>query len=208
MAESTVINLSERFKAAFGIQAKGTPVDFAVLNKGFTIEQKPTEKGFNDYQVEYFGDYDKEADKIGFEYNGQKLLFSDMLTGDDSNIFAPPLIMNFSREKNQIETKPSGGDDVVVERWSTNPWSIDIRGILIDVKNRNYPKDKISQLNSFFNINDAIKVVGEQFYANDIDSIYFKSINITPVEGYQDTIQFTLTASSIKGVFYTLLKPL
>ena len=208
MAESIIVNLSQRFEAAFGIDSKGLPIDFAVLNKGFNTEEKVSKNSFNDYEVEYYGEYDKEADKIGFEHNGQKLFFSDMLTGDDSNIFAPPLIVNFSREKKQIETEPSSSDDVVVERWSTSPWDIDIRGILIDVKNRNYPKDKISQLNSFFNINDAVKVVGEQFYAVDIDSIYFKSINITPVEGFQDTIQFNLTARSIKGVFYTLLKPL
>ncbi|CAA0222510.1 DUF6046 domain-containing protein [Tenacibaculum maritimum] len=207
MSQSVIVNLSDRFKAAFGIYAKGLPIDFAVLNSDNT-ENKIDKRSFNDYDIAYYGAYDKEADTVGFEYNNQKLVFSDMLTGDDSNIFAPPLIINFSREKKQMENEPSASDDIVVERWSTSPWSIDIRGILIDVKNRNYPKDKISQLNSFFNINDAVKVIGEQFYANDIDSIYFKSINITPVEGFQDTIQFNLTARSIKGVYYTLLKPL
>nr|BFF39073.1 hypothetical protein BACY1_08780 [Tenacibaculum mesophilum] len=205
MSESIVINLAERYQAAFGINAKGVSVNFAVVN---AQENEELELSNSDYSVEYYGDYNKDSEKVIFQFDTQKLVFTEMLSGDDSNIYAPPLIMSFSREKQLIETEPSGSDDFVVERWSTSPWIIDIRGVLIDVKNRQYPKDKINQLTRLFQFNDVVKVVGEQFYAHEIDSIYFTSVNVTPVEGFQDTIQINLSAKSKKGVFYTLLKPL
>ncbi|MEQ3500599.1 DUF6046 domain-containing protein [Tenacibaculum sp. SSH1-16] len=205
MSESIVINLAERYQAAFGINAKGVSVNFAVVN---AQENEELELSNSDYSVEYYGDYNKDSEKVIFQFDAQKLVFTEMLSGDDSNIYAPPLIMSFSREKQLIETEPSGSDDFVVERWSTSPWIIDIRGVLIDVKNRQYPKDKINQLTRLFQFNDVVKVVGEQFYAHEIDSIYFTSVNVTPVEGFQDTIQINLSAKSKKGVFYTLLKPL
>lgn len=205
MSESIVINLAERYQAAFGINAKGVSVNFAVVN---AQENEELELSNSDYSVEYYGDYNKDSEKVIFQFDTQKMVFTEMLSGDDSNIYAPPLIMSFSREKQLIETEPSGSDDFVVERWSTSPWIIDIRGVLIDVKNRQYPKDKINQLTRLFQFNDVVKVVGEQFYAHEIDSIYFTSVNVTPVEGFQDTIQINLSAKSKKGVFYTLLKPL
>ncbi|WP_407512856.1 DUF6046 domain-containing protein, partial [Elizabethkingia miricola] len=144
---------------------------------------------------------------VYLEYNNKELKFSGMLEGDTSSVYAPPLMMNFTREKNLIETNVSGGDSVVIERWGTKPWNIDIRGILIDTETHNYPSDKIEKLCRFFDHNDIISVVGSQFDDKDIKSIYLKSVDITPVEGFADTIQFTLKASSINPVTYTLLKP-
>jgi trans-2-enoyl-CoA reductase len=201
MSTSVLFNLASRYQAAFGIHAKAKLVEFASIN----TKQVETQ---NLYEIDYYGKYDDQADRVIFDFNSQRFVFSDMLLGDNSGIFAPPLILNFSREKQHIETTPSGSDNLVVERWSTTPWTIDIRGVLIDVENKQYPKEKIQQLVSLFNFNDTIKVIGEQFYDKDIDSIYTKALNITPVEGYQDTIQFTISARSIKAVNFTLLKPI
>lgn len=209
-SESIVINLAARYVAAFGINAISKSFDYAVLNKDYNLETegKIPNENQSSYSVEYYGDYDKQADKVVFKYDKEELIFSEMLSGDNSSIYAPPLIITFTREKNLIETEVSGSDNIVVERWGTKPWSIDIRGVLIDVENRQYPKSKISQLARFFEYNNVVKVIGEQFYDKEIDSLYTSSITITPVEGYQDTIQFNLSARSIKAVNYTLLKPL
>ncbi|CAA0144731.1 conserved hypothetical protein [Tenacibaculum maritimum] len=210
MSASVIINLAARYGAAFGINAISKSFNHVVLNKDYKLETEGSSEVFEndkDYNIEYYGEYDKEADKVVFKYDGQELVFSEMLTGDNSNIYAPPLIISFSREKKLIETEASGSDNVVVERWATKSYSIDVRGILIDVENRQYPADKVSQLSDFFEYNNVIKVVGEQFYDKNIDTIYISSISITPVEGFQDTIQFSFSARSIKGVNYTLLKP-
>ncbi|OPB87809.1 DUF6046 domain-containing protein [Elizabethkingia occulta] len=194
--ESIVINLAARYAAAFGI--------IAISNK---INQVVAIKEDNKYQVEVYEDFDDTFEEVYLEYNNKELKFSGMLEGDTSSIYAPPLMMNFTREKNLIETNVSGGDSVVIERWGTKPWNIDIRGILIDTETHNYPSDKIKELCRLFDYNDIISVVGRQFYEKDIKSIYLKSVDVTPVEGFADTIQFTLKASSINPVTYTLLKP-
>ena len=67
--------------------------------------------------------------------------------------------------------------------------------------------DKIRQLNKNWKYNGIVKVIGKQFEERDIDSVYFRSVSFTSVEGYQDTVQFSINASSIKAVNFTLLKP-
>ncbi|MBE7687410.1 DUF6046 domain-containing protein [Tenacibaculum finnmarkense] len=195
--EAIVINLAARYAAAFGAVAISK-----LLNKAILIKED------NKYDVEFYNDACSDAENITFKYAGEELLFGEMLTGKNTNTYAPPLMVSFSREKNLIETEASGSDSVVVERWGTKPWSIDIRGILIDVDNREYPSYKIDLLARFFEHNDIIEVYGEQFYDKDIDSIYLTAISITPVEGFADTVQISLSAKSIKGVNYTLLNPM
>ncbi|MGG7468680.1 DUF6046 domain-containing protein [Chryseobacterium arthrosphaerae] len=199
--ESIVINLAARYAAAFGIMAINNKINQAVV----TLED-------NKYNVEVYEDSDLDFEEVTMSYgsgdDAVSLKFARMLEGYGSGtIYAPPLMMNFSSEKNLIETQISGSDEVVIERWGTKPWTIDIRGILIDVENHRYPSDKVNSLCRFFENNSVISVVGQQFIDKNIKSIYIKSIAITAIEGFQDTIQFTLTASSIKDVNFTLIKP-
>lgn len=199
--ESIVINLAARYAAAFGIMAVSNKINQAVV----TREE-------NQYNVDVYEDFDPDFEAVTMSYRSGdqniELKFAKMLeSSGDGSIYAPPLMMGFSREKNLIETEVSGGDAVVIERWGTKPWQIDIRGILIDVENRRYPTDKVDALCRFFENNSVIAVTGQQFIEKNIKSIYLKSVSITAVEGYQDTLQFSLTASSINEVNFTLIKP-
>lgn len=214
IGESIVINLADRYASAFGIVAVNNAINTAVATK---------EK--NHYKFHVYEDLDKVFEETEFIYHElpvenllrfagiytpieKSLKFGAMLLNDgQGSIYAPPLMINFSREKNLIETNISGGDGVVVERWGTKPWNLDIKGILIDFENRNYPTEKIKELNKFFEHNGTIKVIGTQFEEKNIESIYIRDISITPIEGFQDTIQFTINASSIKEVSFTLLNP-
>lgn len=199
--ESIVINLAARYAAAFGVMAISNRINQAVVTK----EE-------NKYNVEVYEDLDMDFEEVEFEFgdpnNPTNLKFARMLEGSgDGSIYAPPLMMNFGREKNLIETQVSGGDMMVIERWGTKPWNIEIRGVLIDVENRSYPTDKIKALCRLFEHNATILVTGTQFIEKNIKYIYIKDISITPVEGFQDTIQFTLNASSINEVSFTLINP-
>lgn len=207
IGESIVINLAQRYASAFGIVAINNAVNTAVA----TREE-------NGYNIEVYENLETVFEETTFIYTEfrenrtepieQSLKFGAMLESDgNGSIYAPPLMINFSRDKNLIETSISGGDGIVVEKWGTKPWNIDIRGILIDVENRNYPTKKIQELNKLFEHNNIIQVVGTQFIEKGIDSIYLRNISITPVEGFQDTIQFSLSAASIKEVSFTLLEP-
>lgn len=199
--ESVIINLAARYAAAFGIMAINNRINQAVI----TREE-------NKYNIEVYEDYNPDFEEVTMSYGSGKdavsLKFAKMLEGSgEDSIYAPPLMMNFSREKNLIETEVSGGDMVVIERWGTKPWNIDIRGILIDVENRTYPTKKVDELCRFFEHNDTIEVIGKQFFEKNIVSIYLKDLSITTVEGFQDTLQFTLSASSINEVNFTLINP-
>lgn len=196
--KNITIDLVARYAAAFGMMAAGKAIEKVFIDK------KEKEKySFQTYPVQ-------ESD---FEYvkmiipDLEPLEFSAVLYGDRGNLFAPPLLMSFSQEKSLIETEVNDSDPIVIERWNTKPFDITINGLLIDLDNRIYPSDEIRRLNKNWKYNGIVKVIGKQFEEKDIDSMYFRSISFTPVEGYQDTIQFTMNASSIKAVNFTLLKP-
>jgi hypothetical protein len=174
------IDLVARYAAAFGMLAVGNGLYDRLSNVEYTKLEIP---------------------------GVDTLEFNAVLHGDKGSYFAPPLLMSFSQEKSLVETEVNDDDPVVVERWGTKPWEITINGLLIDLTNRVYPSDEIRRLNKNWQYNGVVKVVGTQFEEKDIDTVYFKSIDFTAVEGYQDTIQFTINASAIKAVNFSLLKP-
>lgn len=195
--KNITIDLASRYAAAFGMMAAGKLIDKAFLEK-----KSENEYGFEFSQPTVNFDYSKfEIPEL------EPLEFDSILYGDQGQIFAPPLLMSFSQEKSLIETEVNDDDPVIVERWGTKPWDITINGLLIDLNNRVYPSDEIRRLNQNWNYNGVVKVVGTQFEELDIDTIYFRSISFTRTEGYSDTIQFSINASSIKAVNFTLLKP-
>ncbi|SDE75986.1 DUF6046 domain-containing protein [Riemerella columbipharyngis] len=190
-----VIDLAARYAAAFGMMAIGRNINTAVVDR-----EQP------DYGIKLYGKLDADVEKIEFKHGSQTLTFSGMLT-ETSGVFAPPLMIDFSKEKNLVETEVNGADNIIVERWGTKEWQLDIKGLLIDMENKVYPQNKIDALHRFFEINDTIEVTGVQFEDKQIDHIYFKDLKITPLEGFQDTVQFTLSASSIQSPLFNVLKP-
>lgn len=192
--ESVVINLAARYAAAFGIMAFNKAQNQVVITK----EE-------NEYGVEVFHN-DPNYQKISLEYEQTQLEFNTMLTGNASSVFAPCPMLSFSRQKNLIETPISGSDNVVIERWGTGQWDISIQGVLIDVDNHRYPDNEIQKLVQLFEYNGIIKVVGEQFYDKGIDSIYISSVDFSYVEGFSDSVKYTLSAKSIKEVGFNLLE--
>ncbi|MDO4783412.1 MAG: DUF6046 domain-containing protein, partial [Capnocytophaga felis] len=191
--ESIVINLAARYAAAFGIVAVSNAMHQVVVTKED-----------NKYGVDYFSN-DSDFQKVIFEYDKVKLEFNTMINGGESSVFAPPPTLSFSRQKNLIETEISGSDTVVIERWGTKQWDISVQGILVDMDNHRYPDSEIQDIVQLFEYNGIIKVVGEQFYDKGIDSIYIQSVDIRGVDGYSDTMQYTISAKSIKEVGFNLL---
>lgn len=195
MSNSIVLDLASRYAAAFGIMAVNKQLNTAVLdhNNG-------------NYSFEFYPKLDVDIEKMTFKHGKKTLTFAGMMTNVEG-VFAPPLMIDFSREKQLIETNVNGSDNVIVERWGTKSWQMDMRGILVDMENKVYPQSQIEELIKFFEINDIIEVEGIQFDDKEIDNIYFKDLRISPVEGFQDTIQISLTASSIQSVAFNVFKP-
>lgn len=196
--KNITIDLVARYAAAFGMMAAASAIERVFIEK----------KSKSDYNFETYPLQQDDLEFVQFQIPGLDTLeFDSILTGDRGNIFAPPLLMSFSQEKSFIETEVNDDDPIVIERWGTKPWNITINGLLIDLENRYYPSDEIRRLNKNWRYNGVVEVVGKQFEELDIDSIYFRSIEFTRVEGYSDTVQFSINASSIKAVNFTLLKP-
>lgn len=196
--KNITIDLVARYVSAFGMMAAGKAIEKVFV-------EKKQDKDY-DFQLYPLSDNTVEYSKLeipGFE----ALEFSNVLHGDSGAIFAPPLLLGFSQEKSLIETEVNDDNPIVIERWGTKPWDITINGLLIDLENRIYPSDEIRRLNKNWKYNGVVKAVGKQFEELDIDSVFFRSISFTRVEGYQDTVQFTINASSISAVNFTLLKP-
>jgi hypothetical protein len=192
------IDLAARYAAAFGAMAIGRFIDKVTL----------TQDAEDDYQFELFPEMSDIPEYIKLEIPDlEPLEFSAVMHSERGAIFAPPLMLSISAEKTLIETEVNDDDPIVIERWGTKPWDIQMRGLLIDLENRVYPTDEIRRLTQNWKYNGVVKVVGQQFEEKDIDTIYFRSIEFSGVEGFQDTIQFNINARSIKAVNYTLLKP-
>lgn len=193
---SIIIDLASRYASAFGIVKASEMMSAVSLSKED-----------NKYQLDFFDDFDEQDEEVKIVHNQIVTSFGNMLFGDTANVFAPPLMMDFDREKNLIETETNGEDNVIVERWGTKPWGIVMRGLLIDVENRKYPSAKIRDLHQLFKINDKLDVFGKQFEEKDIYYIYLKNVSIKILDGFSDTIQFTFTASSIKESTWTIKEP-
>lgn len=196
--KNITIDLAARYASAFGMMAAGKAIE-----KVFVEKSSPKDYSFETYPLIDSGVEYSKLVIPGLD----PLEFTAVLHGERGNIFAPPLLLGFSQEKSLIETEVNDDDPIVVERWGTKPWDITINGLLIDLDHRIYPSDEIRRLNQNWKYNGVVKVVGRQFEEKDIDSIYFRSISFTVVEGYQDTVQFSINASSIKAVNFTILKP-
>ena len=109
-------------------------------------------------------------------------------------------MVSFTRDKNIKKTTIDGSDFEVVECFGLKPWKITISGLLIDMDNHNYPSSKMRSFRSIFETNDIFDVIDSQIFEDlGIKSIYIERLDeLKVLEDYQDTVQFKMTAYSIK----------
>jgi len=134
-----ILNLTERYASAFGTLLAGKLINSVFVSKNST----------KDYNITPFPTIDTDFEQVTFTIensNIESLTFSNVLTVKDTSV-SPPLLLSFSQDKVLIETKVNDSNAYIVERWATNPYKIDIKGLLIDLENRHYPTEKIRQLN-------------------------------------------------------------
>ncbi len=197
MDKNIIIQLSAKYAAGFAANA---------ISAAIQKEDADTAKETNCYDLSLYENSSEADEYIKFEIGDTTLKFGSMLLGDNSGIFAPLPQIIFDRSKRLIETEVSGNESIVVERWNTNQWDLTISGSVIDTNNRHYPEAKISELNKLFKYDGIVKVSGRVFYDKDIESIYFKSVHIESAVGFEDTVNYRLTAKSIKELGFSLLE--
>jgi hypothetical protein len=104
-----------------------------------------------------------------------------------------------------IITSIDNSDIVVVERYATEPYEITWRGLLIDMENHEFPLGKMEQMNKIFETNDAWNVASEILQAVNVHAIFIKDLSFEFVEGFEDTISYTMTLQSIRPLEYDLI---
>jgi hypothetical protein len=195
-----IIDFGGRFQAAFGFIAGN--VSASLLQGGFgnVIEEKPGILGV------YVMDKSTTFDEILLYHDKEQYLFAYKSISDDyTGVFATPPMLSFKRAKKLVITQIDNSDIEVVERYGTEPWEVQWRGLLIDMENHEFPIDKMKTLNQIFEKNDVWNVASEIMQANGIEAIYIKDISIDFVEGFEDTISYTMTTRQIRPLEYQIL---
>ena len=99
-----------------------------------------------------------------------------------------------------------GNEAEVVENFGVNSWEIELDGLVVDMDEHGYPGEKVKLLAEFFEINDVIDVACPLLLDLGIRSIYFREQSFEPVEGFPDTVKYSLVAKSIKPAVFSLIQ--
>ena len=191
------INLGERFQKAFGFQPGGETETAKQTSFG-------NKTGID--QTKLYTASSKYLDVVTLKQpDGTALTFGDMMNpGAGLQVFAPPLMISWSRSKKLVETEIDGGDGVVVERYNGGQWEIKMDGLLIEMKQRQFPLAQLTTVTKLFNVNDILAVESEIFDALKIKSIYLTSFNVAMLQGFEDTASISFEGKSIKPVEFFL----
>jgi hypothetical protein len=196
-------DFASRFKTAFGFVAGN--VASRLMTNGFGDIVK---KG-NDYGLTVYNGMDVSFDEVTLKQgvNGPAYLFAYRSMAEDyNNVFATPPMLRLSRDKRLVVSVIDNSDLEVVERYSTEPWEITFRGLLIDMVDHEFPLDKLETINEIFEVNSIWTVSSEIINAIGVEALYIKDIKIEFVEGFEDTIAYTMTTRAIKPLEYQLIK--
>lgn len=187
-----IYDLTSRFTAAFGFvpgSALGLVMDTKLASSlGVYVQNEGT---FEDVRL-----YHDKSD-YSFAYRS--------ISDDYTNVFATPPMLSFKRQKKLVTTTIDNSDIEVVERYGTEPYDVTWRGLLIDMVNHQFPADKMKELNDIFEYNGIWNVASEIMNKLKIEAIYIKDVNLEFVEGFEDTISYSISMRAIKPLEYQLI---
>jgi len=112
---------------------------------------------------------------------------------------APPPLVSFSRDKHVVRTDIDRSNHVVIENFGNKPYLIKMQGILIDVEEHHYPGELLREAHRMFENPGTYKAIGDIFNDLGIHEVFFESgFEIDFVEGYVDTVKFSVNAISVE----------
>ncbi|GAB6121655.1 DUF6046 domain-containing protein [Dysgonomonas termitidis] len=209
-----VIDIFNRFQSAYGVigaNAQGF-VNHALFAAGVAYNDAKYQRqsASRPYEgIRTYENLDYNFADMELKYQDRILKFTyGSLLEDTDGVIAPPPVVRFRRGKNIGETTIDDGDtdSEIAEFFSLKNYEIDIQGLLIDMNEHRYPQSKVKELTGFFEINDIIKVVSPLFQDLKINSIYFRDMPVfEPLEGFPDTVRYSLQAKSIKPAEFSII---
>ena len=181
------IDLYGRFSSAFG---------FVAANIRTRTQPHGTPSGVEVYVADAtFADLKIKSAKDGKVYEFRNTILPDT----DNGIFAPPPMLKFDRKKKITATAIAGSDNVVVEDFGLEQWSITLDGLLVDMETHQYPTAKMQRFRQLFETPDTYDVLECQVMTDlGINALYFTEVNnLAVLENYPDTIKYQLKAKSM-----------
>ena len=200
-------NFSDRYKAAFGFVSNR--ISATLAESGWETAMRKRNSNFQ--ASVYVLNQNTHFDEVKFyrDDNGdkQEYLFAYRELAEEYNtVFATPPMLSLSRSKRLIITPIDNSNGMeVIERFNTEPYQITFKGLLIDMEEHQFPMDKLVTLNEIFEVNSIWNVASEILSAVNVESIVIRDMNVEFVEGYEDTISYTITALAVKPIQYQLL---
>lgn len=209
------IDITDRMFAAFGYLPSGMPkretvragiaaayASDAALNAGIgraNIALIKNRIGGNVFVADRcFADLTLKSTVDGTMYRFANTVLDETADG----ILAPPPMLSFTREKNIVTTNVDGSDAVVVESFCVKQWDITIEGILVDMEEHHYPQEQMRKLRELFEVNAMFDVLDCEVLDDlGVRSLYIDKIeSLKFVDGFQDTVKYTLKAKSMQPV--------
>ena len=195
------IDLYARFSSAFG---------YVAANMRTRTQPHDTPTGVEVFVADAtFADLKLKSAKDGkvYEFRNTILNATDKTTFvPDNKIFAPPPMLKFDRAKKITATAIAGSDNVVVEDFGLEQWSITMDGLLVDMENHQYPTAKMQRFRQLFETPDTFDVLECQVMTDlGINALYFEKVeSLSVLADYPDTVKYTLKAKSIQPPEFTI----
>ena len=187
-----IYDFTKRFQQAFGFvpgSALGLIVDSKLpISASVYVQNEGT---FEDVRL-----YRSKTEDYIFAYKS--------LAEDYKNILATPPMLSLKRAKKLVITPIDNSDIEVVERYGTEPYEIQWRGLLIDMVDHQFPIDQMEQLNKIFEYNGEWNVASQILNKLGVVALYFKDVTFDFVEGFEDTISYTFSTRAIKPLEYQI----
>ena len=153
----------------------------------------------------------KDANKVySFGINGSTgsqaaFPFQADSVGETPVYMSPPLMIRPRRSKNVVRTPIDHSEYEVIEYFGKKVWEIEISGILVDMENHAYPSYLVKQVREMFEQPGTYSVAGPIWDDLGITEVFFESdFELGFVEGYVDTVKFSVKAISTAPVSYLL----
>ena len=188
------IDLYARFSSAFG---------YVAANMRTRTQPHDTPTGVEVFVADAtFADLKLKSAKDGKVYKFRNSILSDT----DNGIFAPPPMLKFDRAKKITATAIAGSDNVVVEDFGLEQWSITLDGLLVDMETHQYPTAKMQRFRQLFETPDTFDVLECQVMTDlGINALYFEKVeSLSVLADYPDTVKYTLKAKSIQPPEFTI----
>ena len=152
-------------------------------------------------------DNEDTVDMMLLTDGNKKYLFDyKQLESEYATVFATPPMITLSRDKKLVVTPIDNSNDIeVVERYNTNPYDINMKGLIIDMEEHDFPIDKMKELNEIFEKNICWDVTCPFLNKMGIMALYIKDVSVEMVEGFADTVSYEMNAKAIKPLSYQLI---